>query len=55
MSQISNGMEMYHLKYAQVFKVKTCDEQLKWLLGKRVNFPKFGIFKKVFRFFLEFD
>jgi len=55
MSQINNAMKIYDWEYALLLKVNTCEEQLKWLLGKRNNSPNFEIFMKVFRFFHEFD
>jgi len=53
MSQISNGIKIHNSKYTYLLNIKSYEEQLKWLLAKRGNFPNFEIFKKVFEFLYE--
>ena len=48
-------MKIYHSKYTKLLNIKMYDDQLKWLLTKNDHFPNFEFFKKVFRFFYEFD
>lgn len=47
----ATGVRLHHRKT----DIKIYEEQIKLLFGKRDNFPNFDIFKKVFRFFREFD